>query len=95
MGEWQRIFVGELNKRGLSFEHAMIAMGLACDQRQASYMEGYEKGFQDGINFSAEKQSKMKFPPEIKEKLTDFISHQKDVPPEISEMVDEHFWDLI
>ena len=45
MGEWQKIFVRKLVDSGLSHDHAMIAMGLACDERMASHMVGYGRGF--------------------------------------------------
>jgi len=46
-GEWQKKFVSELVEKGFSYEHAMMAMGLACEERQKAYMQGYEKGYDD------------------------------------------------
>ena len=34
-------------------------------------------------------------PADIKEKFTEFVANQKDIPPEFAEIVNEHFWDLI
>ena len=47
-GAWQKVFVKKLVDQGVSYDHAMIAMGLACEERQNSYIEGYNKGFNDG-----------------------------------------------
>ena len=34
-------------------------------------------------------------PQDIKEKFSNFISCQKDIPSEFVEIVNEHFWELI
>ena len=44
LGEWQKEFVNKLTSQGVSYEHAMIAMGTTCDERQKTYMQGYSKG---------------------------------------------------
>lgn len=50
-GEWQKVFVKKLVDQGVPHKHAMIAMGLACDERQSAYIEGYNKGFNDGVSY--------------------------------------------
>lgn len=47
-GSWQKVFVKKLVDQGVSHDYAMMAMGLACEERQTSYIEGYNKGFNDG-----------------------------------------------
>jgi len=56
-GEWQKIYVGKLVDSGLSYEHAMIAMGVTCEQREKAYIQGYEKGFNDGMEISPHDES--------------------------------------
>lgn len=34
-------------------------------------------------------------PADIKEKFTEFIAGQKDIPPEFAQVVNDNFWDLI
>ena len=46
-GEWQKEYVCKLVEQGVSYGHAMIAMGLTCEERLKSYMQGYERGYND------------------------------------------------
>ena len=34
-------------------------------------------------------------PANIKEKFTEFVASQKDIPPEFAQVVNDNFWDLI
>ena len=47
-GKWQKAFVKKLVDQGFTHEHAMIAMALTCEERQNAYMDGYNKGFNEG-----------------------------------------------
>lgn len=46
-GAWQKKFVTELRARGLSGKDAMAAMVLAVEEKQQSYMLGYDRGYGD------------------------------------------------
>lgn len=51
MGEWQKLFVKRLIWQvGLTHDDAMKVMGIVCDIRQVSYMEGYNKCWDDISN---------------------------------------------
>jgi hypothetical protein len=50
-GEWQKKFVQQLVENGVSHNDAMVAMGLCCEERQVAYMQGYNRGFEKGIEY--------------------------------------------
>lgn len=54
-GEWQKRFVRHLTGVGLSHNDAMIAMGLCCEYRQEAYMQGFNRGFEKGIEYEKNK----------------------------------------
>lgn len=45
---WDKQAHNELVSRGLSWEHARIAVGVMAEQRQVADREGYMRGFADG-----------------------------------------------
>lgn len=47
--EWQRKFVNKLVEMGLTHDHAMIAMGLCCEERLNAYIQGCNAGFDSGF----------------------------------------------
>ena len=47
-GAWQKVFVKKLTDDGVPHDSAMLAMALCADERQMAYMQGYDKGYEDG-----------------------------------------------
>lgn len=47
---WDKQLVITLKERGLTHEHAMIAVGETAEHRQTAYMEGHNKGYDEGWN---------------------------------------------
>ena len=53
--------VAALKERGLSHEHAMIAMGAVCEESMRAYQDGYDKAWNDCVaKFRKEKEDDVK-----------------------------------
>lgn len=47
-GVWQRVFVKKLTDMGIDGEQSMKIMGLVCEEREHTYVQGNSKGYNDG-----------------------------------------------
>jgi len=79
-GEWQKEYVCKLVEQGVSYGHAMIAMGLTCEERLKSYMQGYERGYNDRDTQTRNKPQHSGVPNmTTKEKLDSLTVHAKSL----------------
>lgn len=46
---WDKLATVELKKLGLSWEDARKAVGIIAEHRQKCYLQGYNKGYNDGV----------------------------------------------
>lgn len=52
---WDKDAAAKLRELGLSWDHAMIAVGLIAEHRQMADRDGYNRGFESGYEFAVKR----------------------------------------